>query len=424
MTTFTRHRRGLRAALLIAGCALAAGAAGAERVPAQDPPETSPGFTETPLGTFSLAARLRYEFADIDGLEEAHAVTLRGRLGFRTKKWQGLQGFAEIEGIVALDDDAYFDVVSKPNGKAAVADPEDADLNQLYLSYDLPVADTKIVGGRQRIVLDDARLVGDVGWRQNDQVFDAIQLTSSLGVEDLMVTYAFVWDVHRIFGDKGTGPTRDFDSSSHLVNVSWGGLPHAKLTAFAYLLDFGNAPGASSSTFGTRLSGREELDADWSVPWSASFAWQTDAHRNPVSYDAFYLAADVGITRREFGTVGIGWETLGSDHGRARFVTPLATAHKFNGWADAFLDNGGAAGLRDLYLYVSPGLPWGLKARLVYHQFWMDDGGDSFGHEWDATLGRPLTKRTRLLIKAARFEGRRGGRADRTRLSLQLDTSF
>jgi hypothetical protein len=411
---------------VIAGCAFAAAGVGAENesVPAPDPSAPGPEITETPLGRFSLAARLRYEFADIDGLDESHAVTLRGRLGFRTKKWQGLQAFAEVEGIVALDDDAYFDAASRPSGKAAVADPEDADLNQLYLSLDLPVADGKIVGGRQRIVFDDARFVGDVGWRQNDQVFDAIQATTSLGVDDLALTYAFVWDVHRIFGDKGTGATRDFDSSSHLVNLSWSGLPNATLTAFAYLLDFGNAAAASTNTLGTRLSGGEELSADWSMAWSFSFAWQTDAHHNAVSYDAFYWAADLGIRRQELGTAGVGWETLGSDHGRARFVTPLATAHKFNGWADVFLDNGGPTGLRDLYLYVSPRLPWGLKTRLVYHQFWADDGGNTIGHEWDASIGRALTKRTNLLLKAARFEGRRGGRADRTRLSIQLDTSF
>ncbi len=425
MTSCKQRFRGLRVALRMAGCALVlAASAGAESAPAQGPQEPGPRITETPLGSFSLAARLRYEFADVDAFDEAHSVTLRGRLGFRTKKWEGLQGFAELEGIVALDDEAYFDAVSRPNGKSLVADPEDADLNQLYLAYDLPLADTKLTGGRQRIVLDDARFVGDVGWRQNDQVVDAVQLTSSLGMDDLTLTYAYVWDVHRIFGDKGIGATRDFDSSSHLVNVSWGGLPYAKLTAFAYLLDFGNAPAASSDTVGVRLTGRTEPAPGWSLPWSASFAWQTDAHANPVSYDALYWAADVGIARKELGTAGVGWETLGSDQGRARFVTPLATAHKFSGWADAFLDNGGPGGLRDLYLYVSPQLPWGLKGRLVHHRFWADDGGATLGHEWDLVVSSKLTRKITMLAKAARFQGRHGGPVDRTRLTLQLDASF
>ena len=74
---------------------------------------------------------------------------------------------------------------------------------------------------------------------------------------------------------------------------------------------------------------------------------------------------------------------LGSDDGDARFVTPLSTAHKFNGWADAFLDNGGTAGLQDVYVYLSPRLPCNLTGRIVYHHFWFDEGGMSASDEVD-----------------------------------------
>ena len=44
-----------------------------------------------------------------------------------------------------------------------------------------------------------------------------------------------------------------------------------------------------------------------------------------------------------------GYELLGSDDGKVAFNTPLATKHKFNGWADKFLGTP-KEGLEDVYL--------------------------------------------------------------------------
>jgi hypothetical protein len=88
----------------------------------------------------------------------------------------------------------------------------------------------------------------------------------------------------------------------------------------------------------------------------------------------------------------------------SQFLTPLATAHKFNGFADAFLDNGGPAGLRDVYAYVAPKLPWGLKGSLAYHQFWSDTGTKR-GTEVDAVVSRKFLKCLTLLSKFAWYKG-------------------
>ena len=54
-----------------------------------------------------------------------------------------------------------------------VADPENYDLNRLQLTNS-SLPGTVITLGRQRILLDDQRFVGNVGWRQNEQTFDAL----------------------------------------------------------------------------------------------------------------------------------------------------------------------------------------------------------------------------------------------------------
>ncbi len=48
-------------------------------------------------------------------------------------------------------------------------------------------------------------------------------------------------------------------------------------------------------------------------------------------------------------------------------MTPFATAHKFNGYSDVFLNNGGNRGLRDLFVSIVPAIPIagvGVAARL------------------------------------------------------------
>lgn len=95
------------------------------------------------------------------------------------------------------------DVNSTVHGKTdvpVVADPDSERLNRLPLGYH-GVAGTEARVGRQRIILDDARFVGNVGFRQNDQTCDAARARTDLpgGVE---VDYSYVWQVNRILGSE------------------------------------------------------------------------------------------------------------------------------------------------------------------------------------------------------------------------------
>ena len=59
-----------------------------------------------------------------------------------------------------------------------VPDPENIELNCLQIAWQKN--GNGIVLGRQRINLDDQRWVGSVGWRQNEQTFDAVRGTALL----------------------------------------------------------------------------------------------------------------------------------------------------------------------------------------------------------------------------------------------------
>ncbi len=138
-------------------------------------------------GDVYLNMRARLELADMDGREHAEALTLRTRLGYGTKPWHGVSIYGDFENIASPTNGNYFDQVSGDNGKTIVADPETTEVNQAYLKYsNEDLLGTTLIGGRQRLILDDARFIGNVGWRQNEQTYDAGVLHSSMGFENVI----------------------------------------------------------------------------------------------------------------------------------------------------------------------------------------------------------------------------------------------
>lgn len=387
-----------------------------------DPPAWNQ-WLDNPYYQIKLDVRTRIELADFDGLKNSEAYTMRTRLGVGSKPFFGFSGYAELESSFSIEGSDYFDLVESPTGQSPIADPAETDLNQLFVRYhNEDWFDFTVVAGRQRIKLDDDRFIGNVGWRQNEQTYDAVLASTSLGIDRLTATYGYVWDVRRIFGGNGRPATRDFDSDSHLIRLEYDRWSPATIALFAYLLDFdGDSPGNSSNSYGFRVTGSQSLGGDWSVHYAGSYAFQTDAADNPVDYEAHYGAIDSHLEFAPAGSLGIGFEHLGSDHGKARFVTPLATGHKFNGFADTFLNNGGPNGLEDLYLTLVPRIPAKFKGRVVYHHFWSDERGRSLGDEVDVLLSRQLAPRVTALTKFAYFDRRSGsGLADRWRWWFQL----
>ena len=324
-----------------------------------------------------------------------------------------------------MDDDAYFDAVSAPNGESVIADPEAIELNRAFLRYTDEQGRGEVVAGRQRILFDDQRFVGNVGWRQNEQTFDAALARTSMGIDGLSLTYAYLWEIQRIFGDDGPSNRRDFDSNTHLLRVAYDVHPAFQPVAFVYLTDFDNSPGNSADTFGLRATGSHGLGEGLTARYQLSYALQTDGGSNAVDYEAHYALADATLVSGTWGALGAGFELLGSDDGTAVFVTPLATAHKFNGFADAFLNNGGASGLRDVYASYAPKLPLGLGGKLVYHYFEADHGGAELGHEFDAVLVRGFGKHVKVVGKFGYFDGS-GSAAppDTVRASLEANVTF
>ncbi len=378
-------------------------------------------------GKFLFNTRLRHEGVEQDGfMEDAEALTIRTRLGYKTHPINGLSFLAEGEFIYAIND-SYNAAGRNPatRNRPIVADPEIEELNQLLLLYEQDGFLAKI--GRQILALDDHRWIGHVGWRQNIQTMDAILASSELR-HGLKVTYAYIDQVNRIFGrdwPDRAGPVGHFDSRSHLLNISKD-FQFGKLTAFGYLLDLENAATLSSQTFGILLKGSKAIEKfDANVNYQASFARQSDYADNVNAYTADYIALDLSY-QSSSTQIGFGYEILGSDGGRVAISAPLATLHKFNGWADAFLSTP-TIGLHDRYFYISEKFPIGkgLNASLIYHQFESDRDSVDLGNELNMLLTYPLAEYLNATLKYADYNtGDAGSPTSRRKIILQIDMVY
>lgn len=370
-------------------------------------------------GEVIFDARLRYENVDQDGFStDADALTLRTRLGYETPAWNGFKLLVEGENVTALVDDYN----SSTNGKLRyplVTDPETTELNRLQVSW--AGKHGEAVVGRQRVILGNARFVGNVGFRQNEQTFDAVKAVWRPDPA-VSATYVYIDKVRRIFGDDH--PQGEFNSDSHLLQVD-AKTRVGQLTGYGYRLDLKNAPALSSQTWGLRLSGQRPLDGDLSAIYVAEYARQTDHGNAPLEFDLDYVELTGGL-KKGVHQVTVSLEQLDGD-GRRGFQTPLATLHAFQGFADVFLTTP-ADGVRDLNLRASTsvGGPHGKPVRLAaaVHDFEAARGGRDFGRELDLAISTPLTKTLSGEIKAAMFEGEAAGFADRVKIWTSLELKF
>ncbi|WP_420144269.1 hypothetical protein [Sphingobium sp.] len=370
-------------------------------------------------------ARLRYEHADQAGLpmEKADALTVRARAGVSASS--GAMSITLVgQGTLALVDD-YYDGVNGAATRPIIADPQNVALYIAQLQYRTKAL--TMTAGRQKIMLDDERFVGNVGFRDNGQTFDAVraELTPAKG---LKIEVAYAWSARTIWGFQGTGARQQAVGGDNiLANLSYA-TPIGTLTSFAYLVDQDEAVvqkfRQSSQTYGLRLAGAQSLTGAVRVSYQLSHARQSDYHRNPNDYRADYWLADATLDVRGWKLNG-GYEVLGASSGLpfTSFQTPLGTNFKFQGWADKFLTTP-ANGIRDLY--VGGGYGWkqmgplsALALSASWHRFDSDRLNQHYGNEIDLLASAKLG-RTALSVRYAHYDARAMA-TDTEKLWVQAD---
>lgn len=386
----------------------------------------------------TLELRARYEYADIEAKDSANALTVRERLGLKTTSCNGFSALIEGEFTqVAVDKYNGGAIGSNPfnPSDSLIADPATHELNQGYLQYQ--GFETTVKAGRQRVIYDNAAFIGNVGWRQNEQTLDAISLANQ-SVDHLSLNYAYVNQVNRIFGSEANAPLVNkppalydnveyIGSNINLINASYDGIQGLTLGSYAYLMQFKDKQNWDNNTFGVSAKGKLG-----EIALSGELAWQDQAGPK-ADGSAFYAHA---TANKSFGkqNLSLSIEELG-----AGFKTPLATAHAFNGYADAFVSGrleGNHNGLTDVSAAYTVPIFFGVMWTNALHAFGDNKISSGYGWEYDSVLLKKFDDHFTALAKVAVFDAgndpyidklynpRQLGLMDTTRFSVELDYTF
>lgn len=369
---------------------------------------TASGLAETlgdaaSKGKVSVDLRHRFELVDQDGFEKnAAASTLRLRLGYTTKDFYGFSIHLDLETIQVVGIERYNSTDNDKTEYPVVADPPDSELNQAYLDF-TGLDDTLFRLGRQRINLDNDRFIGNVGWRQNEQTFDAFTVFNS-SLMNTELTFHYIKNVNRIYGEH----------HSTLGNTRLNGFVfHGKYTfslgsavAYVHFFDYKHEPEKSHQNYGLRFDGGYDLSQSTRLLYQLEFATQHDYRDGDVRINANYLLLELGCVWNDLKLQG-GYEKLGGD-GIYGFSTPFATLHKFNGWADKFLvipDYG----LVDKYIHL--GYPADIIGRSLvlmasFHSFNSDSASFKYGSEIDLMAQMDIWEGFNVLLKYASYSAK------------------
>jgi len=340
-------------------------------------------------GKASLDMRYRYENVDQDSFaDEAQASTIRTRLGYTTGDFNDLSAMMEMENT----SDAGADDYSPENpGYPTIGDQTQTELNQFYLQF-AGIEKTQARIGRQRIGLDNSRFVGNAGWRQNEQTFDAFSVQNE-SIESLKLFYGFVNNMQTTAGTKA-------DMETHLLNAQYAGLPFGTISVYGYLLDYDLASvGTDTQTFGARFTGKSEIGDGMNLLYSAEYANQAD-YADSTNIDTDYWLLEGGISVAVV-TAKLGYEVLGSDNGTAAFQTPLASRHGFQGWSDVILVTPNT-GVEDLYISADVTVAE-MVLTAAYHDFAANDGDLDHGDEINLGVSKKFGKNYTLGTKYASY---------------------
>ncbi len=357
--------------------------------------------------------RARNEDIDIQRFSDGYANTIASHLGYQTADYHNFSGVLEFVDNTIIGRQRYNSGGGTSPGLVTWAftnDPRGARIDQVFIDYNDPYFKFDFKGGRQRIRLDNERFIGSSSWRQIEQVYDAGSVFYT-GIPNLNVFYAYIGRVNRVWGPKGVGRFSANSTRTNIANMRYDIWDVGSLVGYGYFLDNEDVPTFSTNTVGLRFNGSHPY-RNLNFLYTAEYARQENATNNPVHYRASYTHFAGGLQINtpcfDFEIDGQREELGGQKHqiGGA-FITPLASFHSFQGWAELFNPTPNR-GVIDLVASASVKIKplWDIQLLSYYHNFRQSVGNHrTYGNEVDAEIGKDF-KYVGVYFDYANFMGR------------------
>ena len=373
------------------------------------------------FGEHELGMRTRYQSVNDNWLGDANAFTTRLTLTSKFILDQNEQWQLTLQPnyVYAFNED-HYNSVTVTRHTSPIPDPDGFNLTQGLIQYDSNNFWQASIG-RQMVSFDNERFIGSVEFWQTPQNFDAVTLQYN-NQENLDIQYVYSNKVHRIFGQDSTlnlpaddvrfglieqRPVNELGQhrlDSHFLNIAFNTENNLSIVGYHYYIYNHDQAWFSTKTTGLRVSD-EFKPGKIKYRYTAEFALQNEIKNNPANYQTWYSLFEVGIQYKSH-RLDISQETLSQDDFNG-FKTPLATNHKFQGWADAFAGYGVQAGIRDQYLTYR-GRKSKLNWRIVYHNFDNYNNSENIGTELDIELGYRFTRQWQLKLIYADYRSKKG----------------
>ena len=360
--------------------------------------------------------RPRYENVDVSNSTKsnANAFTARTKLEV-TADLLGIDGLSATVGVISVNNfgsDKYNSTLNGETTYETVADPQQAMISNAAVDY--KINDTTLHAGRGQVNLDNQRFIGTVGWRQLERSYDTLFIANN-SIKNLSVLAAWVYGYQGVANAGASTADKTTDTNTVLLHAAYTVMPELKVTAYDYMI------ANVHDTYGLALTGKIKTSMA-KLNYRAEYASQSDATmekgvQTPINgnADAYYYNLDLGANVNGI-LAGVNYEFLSGTNGtdgNTAFSTPLATGHKFNGWADKFLatPSGGLADFNVRLGYTAKGLG---KLLAVYHDFTADKAmtagtgtSDDLGSEFDAVYVNkiPGVNNLKGLLKYANYSG-------------------
>lgn len=371
----------------------------------------------------------RPRIATVKSDVDADAASLLMRASVESHWNERITSVLELDYVHLWWEDKFSNGVNF-NGTPVIPDVSGLDLNQLAIQF--KATNTLSISlGREAVNLGNQRLVGTNNFWQNEQTFDGASLTYELGSAS-SISYRYVSNANRINGEQadatlspndsnftqnnGIRPAKFLGDHSHDTHLFWAEyreFDHSIIQGYYFDIDIEEAPGLSNRTLGARIEIKRRLNKK-RVFAHAELALQQRPNVHTSQYTRYYnIGAGIGYLTHE---LAVNFEQLGENNGMS-FVTPLASLHETNGWADKFLITP-STGLDDYSLrYIWRLSPW--KFNLRYHLFNRDDTSSTIGKELDIDISYKLAHKNIVLLRFADFNSQTDNFTSEQRLFLQ-----
>ena len=356
--------------------------------------------------------RPRVEYADEgiqgNGIQQSKIhTTMQTRLNVKGTVDENVSVFIQIQDVRTWGGEVASPVPPSITRTGTSVHSSGLDMHQGYLLIkDVWGSGAALKVGRQEMVFDEARLIGNIGWIQQAQSFDAARLDFKAGAFGITAFYAQTQanDTHPVMAQTIVAGTQDGHFGGLRATYKIGDHKKDRITGYYYLAN-NTATAAGTATVFENLNiagiyinkhvGKTRVRFDGAYEWGpVSQTVDKEAYMLTGALEhKFENGASLGVWADYFS----GDSNGNADLKQTNFTTPYATNHKFYGHIDKFL-NIPSVGLFDLAIKGAIGITDKTKLQAHFHHFSAvrSPTNSDLGQEIDLQITHKLAANTAL----------------------------